>query len=208
MAERIVIVGAGPAGRAAAELLPQARIIARPDATTWHAEPGRLWVLEHGQIDAVPFDVLVVAAPVLHLLLALGCRTQGWRPVVDAGGRTDVPGVYAAGAVLGATTPEDAARHGRAVAQAILGRTPESPVTIGPPPERVSEDDMLSASLGITAVALRGAGLVGVPTARKDRPDAEPSAFTPAVPIPFAALATRASERPPARPLQIDEALA
>ena len=44
MAERIVIVGAGPAGRTAAELLPQARVIARPDATAWHAEPGRLWL--------------------------------------------------------------------------------------------------------------------------------------------------------------------
>lgn len=208
MAERIVIVGAGPAGRAAADLLPQARVIARPDATAWHAEPGQLWILERGQIDAVPFDLLVVAAPVLHLLLALGCRTQGWRPVVDAGGRTDLPGVYAAGAVLGATTAEDAARHGRSVAQAILGLAPESAVTVGPPPERVGGDDMLAGSLGITAVALRGAGVVGVATARKDRPDTEPSPFTPAVPIPFAALAKRASERPPARPLQIDEALA
>lgn len=208
MAERIVIVGAGHTGRAAADLLPQARVIARPDATAWHAEPGRLWILERGQIDAVPFDILVVAAPVLHLLLALGCGTQGWRPVVDAGGRTDVRGVYAAGAVLGAATPEDAARHGRSVAQAILGLTPESPVTVGPPPERIGEDDMLAGSLGITAVALRGAGVVGVPTARKDRPDTEPRPFTPVVPIPFAALAARAKARPPARPLQIDEALA
>lgn len=208
MAERIVIVGAGPAGRAAAALLPQARIVVRPDATAWHAEPGRLWILCGGEIDAVPFDILVVAAPVLHLLLALGCRTRSWRPVVDAQGRTSVPGVFAAGAVLGAATADEAARHGRTVAQAILGRAPESAVTVGPSPERVREDDVLAASLGITKVELRDAGAVGIATMLRSRTDAEPIPFTPAVPIPFAALAARAGERPPPRPLQIDETLA
>ena len=94
------------------------------------------------------------------------------------------------------------------LAQAILGLAPETRVTVGPPPERIGEDDMLAGSLGVTAVVLRGAGVVGVATARKDLPDTEPRPFTPAVPIPFAVLAARAKERPPARPLQIDEALA
>jgi pyruvate/2-oxoglutarate dehydrogenase complex dihydrolipoamide dehydrogenase (E3) component len=206
MAERIVIVGAGPAGRAAAALLPQARIVARPDATAWHAEPGRLWILERGQIEAVSFDILVVAAPVLHLLLALGCRTRSWRPAVDAQGRSSVPGVFAAGAVLGAATESEAARHGRIVAQAVRGRAPEGTVTVGPPPAAVHEDDMLAASLGITKVELRDGGSVGIATVLRHRTDAEPIPFAPAVPIPFAALAAHAGERPPPRPLQIDEA--
>ncbi|WP_439576382.1 hypothetical protein [Elioraea sp.] len=208
MAERIVIVGAGPAGRAAAALLPDARLVARPDATAWHAEPGRLWVLHAGQIDAVPFDILVVAAPVLHLLLALGCRTRAWRPVVDPQGRTGVPGVFAAGAVLGAATEDEAVRHGRVVAQAILGLAAKDAVTVGPVPERVNEDDVPAGSLGVTKVELRDAGAVGIATVLRDRTDAEPIPFTPAVPIPFAALAARAGERPPPRPLQTDPALA
>lgn len=208
MAERIVIVGAGPAGRAAAALLPQARIVARPDATAWHAEAGRLWILRGGEIDAVHFDVLVVAAPALHLLLALGCWTRSWRPVVDAQGRTSVPGVFAAGAVLGAATEDEAARHGRIVAQTILGLAPEGTVTVGPPPARIHEDDTLAASLGVTKVELHDAGAVGIATVLRRRTDAEPIPFTPAVPIPFAALAAGAGERPPPRPLQIDETLA
>ncbi|GIX08344.1 hypothetical protein [Elioraea sp.] len=208
MAERIVIVGAGAAGRAAAALLAQARIVAPPEATAWHAEPGRLWILERGRIDAVPFDILVVAAPVLHLLLALGCRTRAWRPEVDACGRTSVAGVFAAGALVGAATADEAARQGRIVAQAILGRAPEGAVAVGAPPERVGEDDLLAASLGVTKVALRDGGTVGIAAAARHRTDAEPIPFAPATPIPLAALAARAGERPPPRPLQIDEALA
>lgn len=205
IAGRIVIVGAGPAGRAAAALLPMARLVAPPERA-WHAEPGRVWILREGAIAAIPFDTLVLAAPVLHLLLALGCRMRGLRPEIDAAGRTSVAGVFAAGAVLGAAGPTEAARQGRIVAQAILGLPAEGAIAPGPPPARLAADEALAAALGVVRVTFAGAGAVGLPVAAP--PGAAPLPFAPAVPVPFAALAARAGEPPPPRPPQRDPVVA
>src|SRR4051812_25536184 len=102
-----VIIGAGPAGRAAAVILPEARVIARPGITAWHAEPGLVWVESAAGVETVPFDQLLLCADEPLLLMALDCGFAGGRPVVDAAGRTTQPGIFAAGAILGATTPEE-----------------------------------------------------------------------------------------------------
>lgn len=120
--DTIVIIGAGPAGRAAREILPDARIIARPEATAWHAESGRIWVESAAGVQAVGFGRLLVCADEPLLLLALGCVFTGGRPNVDAAGATSIPGVYVAGRVLGAVTPEEAASQGRIAASALAGQ--------------------------------------------------------------------------------------
>ena len=124
----IVVVGAGPAGQAAASLLPMARVIARPSATAWHAEPGRVWIEDMSGVTAVEFRQLLLCADEPLLLMALGCTFHHGQPVVDDGGATSVTGVYAAGRILGAATAEEAARQGRIVAQAATGRPTEGRV--------------------------------------------------------------------------------
>ena len=101
----LVILGAGPAGSAAAAILPEARVIARPAATAWHAEPGRLWIETAAGVEAVGFDRLLLCADEPLLLLALGCAFADGRPQVDPTGQTSRPGIFAAGGVLGATRP-------------------------------------------------------------------------------------------------------
>src|SRR5262249_46948579 len=117
----IVVIGAGPAGIAAAEILPAARVIARPKATAWHAETGRIWIAGASGIASVPFTHLLLCADEPLLLHALGCTFCGDRPVVGPRGATSVDGVFAAGRILGATTPEQAARQARIAASTLAG---------------------------------------------------------------------------------------
>jgi hypothetical protein len=121
----IVIIGAGPAGQAAASLLPMARVIARPRTTAWHVEPGRVWVEDTSGVTAVEFWQLLLCADEPLLLMALGCAFDHGQPVVDDAGATSVTGVYAAGRILGAATPVEAARQGRIAAQAATGQPTE-----------------------------------------------------------------------------------
>src|SRR4051812_29803455 len=69
--DSIVIVGAGPAGRGALEVLPDARVVTRPERTAWHAEPGRLWVEDAACVSGVGFSVLILCADEPLLLQAL-----------------------------------------------------------------------------------------------------------------------------------------
>ncbi len=197
----VVIVGGGPAGRAALARLPGARLVTRP-ALAWHAEPGRLWV-EEGGVRAEPFATLLLCADEPLLLLALGCGFDGTRPVADEDGRTTVPGVFAAGRVLGASTAEQAeAQARRAAAAAILappGDTravvPARPVADGDLPDRldpVALAVLLERSPGPArnaAVLAQGAMLGPV---------------LPARPVGLAALAALTPEPPAPRPVQPD----
>jgi hypothetical protein len=125
----IVIIGAGPAGQAAASLLPMARVIARPGMTAWHAEPGRVWVEDASGVTALEFTQLLLCADEPLLLMALGCAFHHGQPLVDDTGATSVTGVYAAGRILGTATPEEAAQQGRIAAQAATGRPTEGRIT-------------------------------------------------------------------------------
>jgi hypothetical protein len=128
----IVVIGAGRAGIAAAAMLPAARVIARPEATAWHAEPGRIWIEAAARIASVPFTHLLLCADEPLLLHALGCTFLGDRPVVDARGATSVDGVFAAGRILGATTPEQAARQARIAAATIAGLPADGRIEVEP----------------------------------------------------------------------------
>lgn len=218
---RIVIVGGGPAGRAAAALLPDARVIARPAQTAWHVEPGRLWIADDTAVDALPFDRLLVAAPAPQLLLALGCAMAGWQPVVDGAGRTSLAGVWAAGRILGATTPEAAAAQGRIAAQSMLGLPTAGTIAVTPMPDEPRTDGVVCDCLGITRQQIAASGLTD-PEALADlfglRAGAcrmtrcgpmlgEAVRLAPAAPVALRALAARASSRPTPLPLQYDEGL-
>jgi len=131
-AASIVIVGAGPAGRAAAEILPDARVIARPAATAWHAEQGMLWIETGGRVQSVPFSRLLLCADEKLLLVSLGCAFRDGLPIVDAQGQTTRPGVFAAGRILGAASPEAAAGQGRIAARALAGLAAEGSIAPSP----------------------------------------------------------------------------
>lgn len=207
MAERIVIVGGGPTGRAAATLLADATVIARPDATAWHAEPGTVWVLRGGEVEPLTFDVLVIAAPVPRLAIALDCAMRGWQPEVDEAGRTSVAGVYAAGAIIGAVTAEDGARQGRIVAQSILGDTPEGTIlTTGLPAD---EQERRRRDHGFTPreAAIARLGEHGDTTDLFGPRLGEPKLLFPASPVPLVALAKRTTTPPPPRARQYDAVL-
>jgi hypothetical protein len=127
-----IVIGAGPAGLAAAQILPAARVIARPKATAWHAETGRIWIEDASGIASVPFTHLLLCADEPLLLHALGCAFLGDRPVVDAHGATSVDGVFAAGRILGATTPEQAARQARIAASRLAGLPLDGRIEVEP----------------------------------------------------------------------------
>ncbi len=207
MAEHVVIVGGGPAGSAAAALLPEARLIARPDATAWHGEPGTIWILQGDTVEPIGFDVLVIAAPLPRLAIALGCAMRGWLPEVDEAGRTSIPGVFAAGAIMGAASAEEASRQGRIVAQAILGTTPEGAILAADLPHE--EADRRRRSHGFTPreAAIARLGEHG-DTADLFGPRlGEPKLLFPASPVPLAALAKRTTTPPPSRARQYDAVL-
>jgi hypothetical protein len=218
---RIVIVGGGPAGRAAAALLPDATLVARPEATAWHVEAGTIWTCSEAAVAPVGFDVLLLAAPVPQLALALGCRMRGWQPEIDATGCTSVPGVFAAGSLIGAASAEEAARQGRIAAQAILGAAREGDI-VPQLAQAAPQGDVLCSCLGVTAAEVAASGLTD-PAAIADlfglRAGAcrmarcgpllgDPVLLFPAAPVPLAALAARTVAMPSPRPRQSDPLLA
>ncbi|MBL6455294.1 hypothetical protein JMJ55_08180 [Belnapia sp. T6] len=189
---RAVIIGAGPAGRAAAALLPEARVVTRPAETAWHAEPGRIWIEGAAGVAAVEFSRLLLAADEPLLLMALGCRFEAGRPVVDEAGQTTRPGIFAAGAILGAADAEEAARQGAIAARALAGLPPDGRIAASPRPLPAAErlDPLAVAQLleeepgpdrsarALAQAELRGARLT--------------SLVAPARPVGFAALAAMA----------------
>jgi len=200
----VVIVGAGAAGRAAAALLPEARVIARPEATAWHAEAGRLWIESASGVAAVPFVRLLLCADEPLLLMALGCAFANGRPVVDETGQTSEPGIFAAGRILGAASAEEAARQGRIAAAALAGLAPEGVIEPAPAEpaqaERLDPLDLACLLEGppgpernraaLAQAEVRGAGLSGL--------------VAPARPVGFAALAAMAPATLQPRGLQQD----
>jgi pyruvate/2-oxoglutarate dehydrogenase complex dihydrolipoamide dehydrogenase (E3) component len=219
-APRVLIVGGGAAGRAAAEGLPSARLVARPETTAWHVEPGTLWTWRGETVSPLAYDVLVLAALVPQLALSLGCTMQGWQPVVDAAGRTSVPGVFAIGALIGARSAAEAERQGGVVAQVILGHPPGGEIVATPPPEP-ERADVLCPCLGVMQADVAASGLTD-PAAIADlfglragacrmarcgpRLGAAITLF-PAAPVPLAALAARACAPPAPRARQFDPRL-
>ncbi|MCJ2137445.1 hypothetical protein MKK69_25955 [Methylobacterium sp. J-026] len=196
---RAVIVGGGPAGRAALAELPGAVLIARPDATAWHAEPGRVWVEGDGRVWAEPFDVLLVCADEPLLLAALGCAISDGRVRTDADGRTSVPGIGAAGRVAGAATARAAERQAVAAARALRAGPPiqPSPPSAADPAVTRLDPVALAALLerpagpGRTGAALAQGAILG--------------AVVPARPVGLAALAGLAATLPEPVPPQGDE---
>ncbi|MBK1657011.1 hypothetical protein [Paracraurococcus ruber] len=192
----IVIIGTGPAGRAAASVLPQAVVIARPDATAWHAEPGLVWVEDAAGIRAVPFARLLLAADEPLLLLALDCAFADGRPVVGPSGETSQAGIFAAGVVLGATTAEEAARQGAIAARVLAGLPPEGAIATPPPrplPEVARLDPLAVAQLlesppgtersaaALAQAGLRGGRLTSVVAPARNAGFAALAALAPAV---------------------------
>jgi len=204
--ETIVIIGAGPAGRAAAAALPEARLVARPAETAWHAQPGTLWVEAAGGIEAVPFTRLLLCADEKLLLMALECRFAGGWPVVDERGETTCPGVFAAGRILGAATPEEAAAQAAIAAAALAGRA--LPGRIALPAARPAT--VQEARLDPTEMASLLEQPPGAERTRRVLAQAElrgpalASVILPSRPVGLAALAARASVRPPPRVPQQD----
>lgn len=203
----IVVIGAGPAGLAAAAILPAARVIARPEATAWHAEAGRIWIEDASGIASVPFTHLLLCADEPLLLHALGCTFVGHRPVVDAFGATSVDGVFAAGRILGATTPEQAARQARIAASTLAGLPADGRIETGPSVEHASVErlDPLDIAImleqpsgpernraALAQARARGGHLTGL--------------VAPARPVGFAALAAAAPAKLEPREPQHDAA--
>jgi len=212
---RIVIVGGGPAGRAALAALPGAVRIARPEATAWHAEPGRLWVEGDGRVWAEPFDALLVCADEPLLLAALGCTVRDGRVVADPAGRTDVPGVSVAGRVAGAADPQDAERQAIVAARALAAGPADTDAPMiqpaGPPSAETSAGETWAAetwaALRLDPVAL--AALLEQPAGpERDRSAlaqrAILGAVVPARPVSLAALAGLVAAMPEAVPPQAD----
>jgi hypothetical protein len=154
----------------------------------------------------MPFTRLLLAADEPLLLLALGCEFIEGRPVVGPAGETTRPGIFAAGAVLGAATAEEAARQGAIAARALAGLPVEGQIAPPPPrtlpadPERL--DPLAVAQLlegpageARSAMALAQAGLRGGRLT---------SVVAPARPVGFAALAALAPAMLPPRGTQPD----
>lgn len=197
---RIVIVGGGPAGRAALAALPGAVLIARPDATAWHAEPGRLWVEGDGRVWAEPFDALLVCADAPLLLAALGCAIRDGRVVADAEGRTGVPGISVAGRAAGATHSEAAERQAITAARALAAGATALELPAIPPPE--TPDVLRLDPVDLAALLERAAGPERDRTALAQH--AILGAVVPARPVGLAALAGLVATMPEAVPPQAD----
>lgn len=199
-AASIVIIGAGPAGRAAAELLPDARVIARPGATVWHAEPGMLWIEAGSRVQSVAFSRLLLCADEKLLLVSLGCAFRDGLPIVDTHGRTTQPGIFAAGRILGAASPKAAAAQACIAARAVAGLPAEGSImpspTASPLPHAPRRDPVAMAAL-----------LDAPPGPERDRALLAQVALIgpvrPARPVSFAALAA-ATQPVTERPSQQD----
>lgn len=194
-----VIVASGAAGREAARHLPDARLVSQPEATAWHAEPGRIWVEDAAGVRAVPFDRLLLCDDEPLLLAALGCEFRDGVPAVDAQGQTSVPGVYAAGRVLGAATEDGILAQLRVAAEAMAGRAPVG--SIATTPRRLPEVERLDP-VGVAALleeppgearslaALAQCALLG--------------SVLPSRPVGFAVLAAMTVDVPQPGPVQAD----
>ncbi len=195
-----IIIGAGPAGRAAAEVLPDARVIARPNATVWHAEEQTLWVESEGRVQSVAFSRLLLCADEKLLLVSLGCVFRDGVPVIDPVGQTTQPGIFAAGRILGAASPGEAAAQARVAARALAGLPPEGRIEIScasPPPLSVPRRDPveMAALLEAPPGAERDAALLAQVE--------QIGPVRPSRPVSFAALAAFAMPVPE-RPAQWD----
>ena len=203
----IVVIGAGQAGLAAAAILPAARVIARPEATAWHAETGRIWIEAASGIASIPFTHLLLCADEPLLLHALGCTFLGDRPVVGGCGATSVDGVFAAGRILGATTPGQAAWQARIAASTLAGLPADGRIEVEPGVERASVErlDPLDIAIllerppgsqrnraALAQARARGGHLIGL--------------VAPARPVGFMALAAAAPAKLDPRELQQDAA--
>lgn len=222
MSTRTIIIGGGPAGRAAAALLPGAAVLSRPEVTVFHAEPAaagwRLWLLQAEEIHSVEAERVVLAAPDLPLAMAFGAAVADGRPVVDRIGRTGAAGVWACGALLGAPDAETAGRQGRIVVADIRGAASEGSIEpiAAAAPAVLCEDEIVCPCLGLTRGELRTAGPLTAPELanlfhiragecrmrRCGRHLGAPFRVVPARPVPIAALARLAKESPAPRPLQ------
>ena len=201
---RVVVVGHGPAGRAAMAHLPGAILVAAPCAMAWHAEPSRLWVEGGGRVWAEPFAALLLCANEPLLLVALGCAFADGSPMVDARGATSVAGVFAAGGVRGATTAEEAALQARVAADALLAGHVARELDFGEP--HAASASRVAARLDPVEMA----ALLEQPSApTRDAALLAQCALLgpilPARPVSLAALAALAETRPASLPTQRDE---
>ncbi len=199
-ARRFVVIGGGPAGRAAIARLPGATLLSRPDALVWHAAPGLLWSEGRGRVWATPFDGLLLCADEPLLLAALGCAFADGRPIVDGLGRTSKAGIFAAGRICGATTVEGAAAQARAAADALHAAEilePAAPDASlrGSGPVRLDPAEM-AALLETTPGAARNVAALAQ--------GALLGPVLPARPVGLAALAALAGARPASLPPQRD----
>ena len=203
----IVVIGAGPAGLAAAEILPGARVIARPKATAWHAEIGRIWIEDASGIGPVPFKHLLLCADEPLLLHALGCTFLGDRPVVDARGATSVDGVFAAGRILGATPPEEAARQARIAASTLAGLPADGRIEVEPGAAHASVERLDPLDIAIMLERPPGAARNRAALAQtRVRGGNLTGLVAPARPVGFMALATAAPVKLDPREPQPDTA--
>ena len=196
---RTVIVASGAAGREAARCLPEARLIAQPEATAWHAEPGRIWIEDAAGVRAVPFDRLLLCDDEPLLLTALGCEFHDGVPAVDGHGRTSVPSVFAAGRVLGAATEDDILAQVRVAAQALAGGA--SVGAIATVPRRLPDAERLDP-VGMAAVLEEPPG--GARTLAALAQCVLLGPVLPSRPVGFAALAAMAHDVPQPGPVQAD----
>jgi hypothetical protein len=196
---RAVIVGGGPAGRAALAELPGGILIARPEVTAWHAEPGLLWVESSGRVWAKPFDVMLVCADEPLLLAALGCVVSNGRVLTDAEGRTSVPGVSAAGRVAGAATSQDAERQAVVAARALSAGRPINTSASAPADSNVMRLDPVA----LAALLEKPVGPERTEAALAQR--AILGAVVPARPVGLTALAALVAAMPEPIPPQNDQ---
>ncbi len=186
--ESIVIIGPGAE---AASILPGARVIAPPEATAWHAEPGRVWIESASGVASVPFTKLLLCEDAPLLLMALGCTFKNGRPVVDAKGETSVAGVFAVGPVLGADGGQ-AARQGRIAASAMAGLPVEGTISASPLPETPTERlDPLDLAILLGQPPSAERNRIALAQAEARGPNLL-GRVAPALPVGFAALAAMA----------------
>ena len=185
----IVIIGGGPGAREAAGILRRARLVAGPDETVWHAQDRTLWIETKTGLRALTFSRLLLCADEPLLLLSLGCAFRAERPVVDERGETSLPGIFAAGGVLGARDRETEATQARIAARALAGLQPEGRITVAPPTAAPASCERLDP-VGIAALLERELG------AERNRAALAQAALLgsvmPARPVGFAVLAAAA----------------